>query len=203
MLLMIHTSQSFFSSNSSFTREGLMIDNNKYNIQKIRRVFLLNKSEYEWVKETREILLDFCREVKPDDFTRQLNGFGFQSMRDTLVHIANCYIAWLGSFVLLKTKKPLTPKEDVPQFGLDEIKARFEQADSFVNEVFEGLANNMDKPIQRAIPWRDGSEEISMTPGKLLMHTVTHEFHHKGQIVAMARHMGYEPPNTDVLGTSN
>nr|WP_242021046.1 DinB family protein [Cytobacillus oceanisediminis] len=33
------------------------------------------------------------------------------------------------------------------------------------------------------------------------MHTVTHEYHHKGQIMAMSRQLGYEPPNTDVLGT--
>lgn len=40
-----------------------------------------------------------------------------------------------------------------------------------------------------------------MTPRKLFMHTVTHEYHHKGQIMAMDRQLGYEPPNTDVLGT--
>ncbi|WP_420491140.1 DinB family protein [Neobacillus drentensis] len=42
-----------------------------------------------------------------------------------------------------------------------------------------------------------------MTPRKLLLHTITHECHHKGQIVAMLRQMGYEPPNTDVLGTED
>lgn len=61
----------------------------------------------------------------------------------------------------------------------------------------------MDEAIERAIPWREGGETISITPGKLLMHTITHEFHHKGQIVVMARKMGYEPPNTDVLGTED
>jgi len=60
----------------------------------------------------------------------------------------------------------------------------------------------MDEPIQRKIPWRVGGEPISMTPSKLLAHTITHEFHHKGQVMAMVRQMGYEPPNTDVLGTN-
>ena len=161
----------------------------------------MNQTEYEWVKQTRAVLLDFCSELEPNDFNRQVDGFGFQSMKETLVHIANCYYAWLGSYVLLKTKKPLTSKEELQQLGLNEIKVRFQQVDSFVNEVFEVHAHNMDEPIQRAIPWRDGGEPISITPGKLLMHTITHEFHHKGQIVAMARQMGYEPPSTDVLGT--
>lgn len=162
----------------------------------------MNQNEYEWVRQTRGVLLDFCSELDPDDFTRQ-NGFGFQSVRDTLVHIADCYNAWLGSFVLLKTKKPLTSKEDLLELGLDEIKGRFEQVDSYVNEVFKVLKHQMDEPIQRQIPWREGGEPISMTPSKLLMHTITHEFHHKGQVMAMARQMGYEPPNTDVLGTKD
>ncbi|MEH6996494.1 DinB family protein, partial [Neobacillus drentensis] len=46
-------------------------------------------------------------------------------------------------------------------------------------------------------------ELLSITPRKLLLHTITHECHHKGQIVAMLRQMGYEPPNTDVLGTED
>jgi len=87
------------------------------------------------------------------------------------------------------------------EMGLAEIKARFDQVDLYVKEVFEVFSNHMDEPIQRKIPWRVAEEIISITPSKLLMHTITHEFHHKGQIVAMARQMGYESPNTDVLGT--
>lgn len=157
--------------------------------------------EYEWVRQTRGVLLDFCSELEPSDFTRQIDGFGFQSVRDTLVHIADCYNAWLGSFILLKTKKPLTSKEKLQQIGLGEIKALFERADLYVNDVFEGLSHQMTEPIEREITWRDTGETLSITPGKLLMHVITHEFHHKGQIAAMTRLMGYEPPNTDVLGT--
>jgi uncharacterized damage-inducible protein DinB len=164
-------------------------------------VYGVNQTEYEWVKQTRELIFDFCSELDPNDFRRQVDGFGFQSMRDSLVHISDCYRAWLGSYVLLKTKKPITTKEDLAEMGLDEIKARFDQVDLYVKEVFEVFSNHMDEPIQRKIPWRVAEEIISITPGKLLMHTITHEFHHKGQIVAMARQMGYEPPSTDVLGT--
>jgi len=162
----------------------------------------MNRNEYDWVRQTRGILLDFCRELKPNDFTRQ-NGFALQSVRDTLVHIADCYYAWLGSFVLLKTNKPLTPKEELGQFNLEKIKLRFEQVDSIVAEVFELNRNQINEQIEINIPWRASPEMISITPGKLLMHTITHEFHHKGQIVAMLRQMGYEPPNTDVLGTDD
>lgn len=164
-------------------------------------MYEVNQTEYEWVKQTRELIFEFCSELEPNDFSRQVDGFGFQSIRDSLVHISNCYHAWLGSYALLKTKEPLTAKEDLSKMGLDEIKAGFDQVDMFVKEIFELFSNHMDEPIQREIPWRVGGEKISITPRKLLMHTITHEFHHKGQIVAMARQMGYEPPSTDVIGT--
>jgi uncharacterized damage-inducible protein DinB len=45
------------------------------------------QNEYEWVRQTRGVLLDFCRDLQPNDFTRPM-GFGWQSVRDTLVHIA-------------------------------------------------------------------------------------------------------------------
>lgn len=153
---------------------------------------MFHQNEYEWVRQTRRTLLDFCRELEVSDFIR---------VRELLVHITDCYIAWLGSFVLLKTKEPLIPKEDLEKFNLDQIKLRFEQVDFIVYEVFKLHENQLNEPIQRKIPWRAVPETAFLTPGKLLMHTMTHEFHHKGQIVAIIREMGYIPPNTDILGT--
>jgi uncharacterized damage-inducible protein DinB len=164
------------------------------------KVMFMNQNEYEWVKENRETLLNFCRRMDEKDFTREL-GFGWESVRDTLVHVANCYHAWLGSYVLLQTKKPITPKDIIPTMGIEEIISLFEQADSYVNDVLHLFATKMEVAIEQSIPWRESDEIISLTPQKLIMHVVTHEYHHKGQIMAMIRQMGYEPPNTDVLGT--
>ncbi|MFD1357862.1 DinB family protein [Fictibacillus halophilus] len=162
----------------------------------------MNLKEYEWVKENRNVLLNFCCKVSREDFTREI-GYGWQSVQYTLVHIADCYIGWLGSFVLLQTKTPITPKENVSHMNIDDIKKRFKIADSYVHDVLHDFGNKMDKGIHRPIPWRNGSDPITLTPEKLLMHTITHEYHHKGQIMAMIKQMGYEPPNTDVLSTKN
>lgn len=163
----------------------------------------MNKKEYQWVKQNRKELLDFCSKIDEKDLNRRIDGFGFQSMKETLVHVADCYHAWIGSFILQKTTKPITPKEHVIHVSLNDIKLRFEQVDEFVNEFFETFSEQMEIPIQKPIPWRATTEVISMTPRKLMMHTITHEYHHKGQIVSMARLMGYEPPNTDILGTDD
>ncbi|WP_244856782.1 DinB family protein [Priestia megaterium] len=163
---------------------------------------LMHQYEYTWVRKTRGTLLDFCKELEPNGLNQQ-NRFAWQSVRNTLVHIADCYYAWLGSFALLKTEKPLTPRKELHNFNFNKIKGRFEQVDSIVNDVYKLYGNKLNERIERKIPWREEPEIISITPNKLLMHTITHEFHHKGQIVSKLRMMGYEPPNTDILGTKD
>jgi len=32
-----------------------------------------------------------------------------------------------------------------------------------------------------------------------MTHVMTHEFHHKGQIMTMGRMLGYTPPDADVI----
>ena len=39
------------------------------------------------------------------------------------------------------------------------------------------------------------------TPAFILLHVITHGFHHKGQIVAMLRLLGYPAPDTDMQRT--
>jgi hypothetical protein len=36
----------------------------------------MEKTEYEWVKQTRQILLDQCKELSENEFTKEL-GFGY------------------------------------------------------------------------------------------------------------------------------
>lgn len=81
----------------------------------------------------------------------------------------------------------------------DDIEQYFEEADAYVANLFsQGV--NWDEPIEQELPWRTDSGIVRKSPRQLLMHAVTHEFHHKGQIVAMLRQLGHAPQNTDILG---
>ena len=40
---------------------------------------------------------------------------------------------------------------------------------------------------------------IIANPLKLFTHVITHEFHHKGQILSLSRHLGYVPVDTDII----
>ncbi|MDQ0227934.1 DinB family protein [Metabacillus niabensis] len=157
------------------------------------------KHEYEWVKQTRQILLDQCKELNENDFTKEF-GFGFQSIKDSLVHVAGCYHAWLGSFVLSETASPLLTKEEIDKMHVEDIERYFQQADKYVATVIERFSNTFDDMIEKEPEWRAGSGKIRKTPHQLLIHSITHEYHHKGQIVAMLRMLGVTPKNTDILG---
>ena len=162
----------------------------------------MDKQEYEWVKQTRQILLDQCKELNEDDFTKEF-GFGFQNIKDSLVHVASCYHAWLGSFVLAKTDAPLLSKEAIMEMKIEDIQRYFQQANIYVDTVIEQFADRNNELIEKEPSWKVGSGVIRKSPHQLLCHSITHEFHHKGQIVAMLRLLGYLPNNTDILGLSS
>ena len=160
---------------------------------------VLVKQEYEWVKQTRQILLDQCKEVNEQEFTKEFE-FGFQSIRDSLIHIAGCYHAWLGSFILSQTTSPLLKKEEMQEMQIDDIKDYFIQADNYVEIVIHRFSHKFDEIIEKELAWRADSGLIRKTPHQLLIHSMTHEFHHKGQISVMLRLLGHTPANTDILG---
>ncbi|MEC0347874.1 DinB family protein [Peribacillus frigoritolerans] len=159
----------------------------------------MEKQEYEWVKQTRQILLDQCKELSENEFTTEL-GFGFQSIRDSLIHMAGCYHAWLGSFVLSETTAPLLTKEAISVMQIEDIRIYFQQADAYVDTVFNTFYGRFEEQIEKELSWKVDSGVIRKTPHQLLIHSITHEYHHKGQIAAMLRLLGYLPKNTDILG---
>ncbi|MES9774297.1 DinB family protein [Priestia megaterium] len=82
---------------------------------------------------------------------------------------------------------------------ISDIQLYFEQADAYVDAVFQQFSDNFDDIIEGELAWRPEVNSIRKTPRQLLMHAITHEFHHKGQIVAMLRLLGHIPKHTDII----
>ncbi|MDP1471804.1 DinB family protein [Priestia megaterium] len=137
----------------------------------------MEKVEYEWVKQTRQILLEQCRELNKDDFTKEF-AFGFQSIRNSLVHVAGCYHAWLGSFVLSETSSPLITKEIINNMQVDDIQRYFQEADRYVEKVLEQFTDKFDELIEKELAWRVNSGIVRKTPRQLLIHSITHHLYH-------------------------
>src|SRR5690606_39563811 len=59
--------------------------------------------------------------------------------------------------------------------------------DQYKSTVFETMDLNIDRV------------DHDVSPLELFTHVTTHEFHHKGQILSLSRHLGYTPIDSDII----
>ncbi|HNP95094.1 MAG TPA: DinB family protein [Cyclobacteriaceae bacterium] len=149
--------------------------------------------QYTFVKGSREVVFNFCETMSVEHFTKPVENFGRGSICGTQAHIADTYIHWIGKFALQKQIEYLN-REKVNNVGA--LRSEFIQVNKLVEEFFEKFYDDADELLERNIPDRG---KVGFTPLKLFTHVITHEFHHKGQMMSMARINGYIPPDTDLI----
>lgn len=150
--------------------------------------------QYKWIQSTRELLFRFCEQMTPTEYTKKQPHFGGSSIRDLHVHVANCYRSWLGGFGLQQSISDIDPAEIHNVLQMREV---WKDIDTLVYAYIRAFEGQPDRLIIGEVPWSETNEELSVL--WLFTHTITHEFHHKGQIVSMGRHLGYVPPDTDLI----
>lgn len=149
--------------------------------------------QYKLVKSARGALFAYCA-TTGDDFIKPVPTFNSNSIRDLLVHIANTYISWLDNFGL-DGSRAFYGNEEAQT--LDQIKMIMDEVDLIVNDFLEKYSDDYQSAITKHIA-RKGIT-LTLTPLQLFTHVITHEFHHKGQILTMSRLLGYTPVDTDVI----
>jgi len=149
--------------------------------------------QYRMVLESRQVLLDYCKTISQTDLVNENSSFGRGgSIKNLLVHIANVYEFWIGQKALGKN---IVFTSNQSNSNITDIIAAFDQVDTFMTEFIEMFRTTEEKEI------RYESNGISNTIStlKLFTHVLTHEFHHKGQILSLSRHLGYVPVDTDII----
>jgi uncharacterized damage-inducible protein DinB len=73
--------------------------------------------------------------------------------------------------------------------------AHFESVDALMAEFCGRFENRSLEPVAASL----GEKNFMSTPLELFTHVITHEFHHKGQILSLSRHLGYVPVDTDII----
>jgi uncharacterized damage-inducible protein DinB len=148
--------------------------------------------QYNLIKDARQVLLQYCSTITPKDFIQEHNGYGIGSIRNQLVHIGNCYEGWIGKQALQKDLA-FTPKSAIQ--NMEEVNTFFESIDQLMEEFFQRYLGDFDTKI--IVDSHDQKTIVSAS--KLFTHVITHEFHHKGQILSLSRQLGYTPVDTDVM----
>ena len=99
----------------------------------------------------------------------------------------------MGNHALGKSLPEIKP-ESVN--NVEEMREVFKRRDAMVYEFLDEFKSHWDHTIQ--VSFKNG-DSAQFTILWLFTHTITHEFHHKGQIVKLGRQFGYIPPDTDLI----
>jgi uncharacterized damage-inducible protein DinB len=148
--------------------------------------------QYNWVRGSREVLLQYCDTLSAADFCKENSLFGRGSIRNLLVHTANTYEFWLGEQALQK-EMVFTSYDAVS--NVEETRQLFHEVDKLVEEFITHFSRSYLTNLQVSV----NEESAKANPLKLFTHVITHEYHHKGQILSLSRHLGYTPIDTDIM----
>lgn len=148
--------------------------------------------QYRLVEQCRDILFDFLEAETGDDFKTPVPSYLNQSVNDLMQHVAACYINWLGYFGM---KLPAGSIDQPKADSLESLRRLYKSVDHLVQDFLEQFSGVLHIEIGGI---HDAAGAVKATPAQLFTHVITHEFHHKGQVMTMCRLLGYTPPETDV-----
>lgn len=149
--------------------------------------------QYELVKDSRAVLFDYCDTITPDHFIQEVAGFGRGgSMRSLLAHIANSSQHWI-SVHCFKENPPRITAELIK--NMSDCRNVYKGIDGMVYRLIDSFQNSYFEDITGVA----GDRTFAASPFKVFMHVITHEYHHKGQILTISRQLGYTPVDTDII----
>lgn len=150
---------------------------------------------YDLVRRTREVLLEFTQSLPNEVYTLERPDFAYGSIRNIHAHVAFCYLAWVGVALGYKREDLIVPAEQI--LDATAMRERFKFVDSIAEEALEKFTTP-EEPLE----FEHRSGNLKLTQRWLLLHPITHEFHHKGQLLALARVLEHPLPegvDTDLV----
>ncbi len=140
------------------------------------------KTFYDLVRCTsRTKTLDWLTTLPPEVFIREHEQFAYGSLRRIFAHVAACYLLWVGRVGLGEDR--VAPKVE----NVDDLRTAFARVDATVTRALETF-QTLDEPFDIDTPQ---GTSFKATRRWLILHPITHEFHHKGQALALARVLGH------------
>lgn len=157
------------------------------------------QQQYDWIKSARKNLFAFLEEIPSHILHQIVPNFGNGTIIRTHIHVADSYRFWLGSFAFKKLSEHReTTVHEIERADVKYVCDRFTEVDEIAQRFLNAYCDRWFEPIEQGNEWQGYPR--TPTPLLLLTHVETHEFHHKGQIVSMANHLGYPSPADDRLG---
>src|SRR5205085_1221273 len=117
--------------------------------------------------------------ITPEQFVQTVAG-SYGSIRNTLVHVMSAEWGWLDRCGGHPRGAKLNP-DDYPT--LESISDQWARIETHMREFLDGLTDHdLARVIDFSIP---GSQPRSLQLGNLLLHSVVHAVHHRGQVAML------------------
>lgn len=141
--------------------------------------------------ERLELLIRHVGTLPQELHNKPIEGFGHSTIWKQLVHILTCEEGWVHDLQSLPFEGWF--EKDVPTIAT--MQAARQRVSEETRKYLNSLSEEQLNTTLASRPEGWGGELRS--PAFILLHVITHAFHHKGQVVAMARILGYPAPDTD------
>lgn len=131
----------------------------------------------------------------PDEQRKQDMGAFFKSIHGTLNHLLYADKAWMGRFTAQLF--PVIPMGQDLYADFDELRAEREKIDREILAWVEGLDPDwLSQPFEFNSQI-DGKRRV-LPSWVFVTHLFNHQTHHRGQVTALIKQLGYEPGVTDI-----
>ncbi len=139
-----------------------------------------------------DLLLNHASALRPELWTRPVEGFGHPSLRAQFAHVLATEEWWMRALQHMPARR-WDPESFNSTDALAAAKASVaSETASYVNRL---SIDQLNREIDTCLPEWVGPKR---SPACIILHIVTHAFHHKGQIAAMLRLLGHPAPDTDL-----
>ncbi len=134
------------------------------------------------------LLMDHCRVFDAEHFNREIDGFGYPTMRLQIHHVIAAQQYWLS----VVQDRMNADENDADFQSIDELEALraevFESTEAYLRSVSDEVLNTR----RAMLVW--GGNRPSLMPALVILRTQTHIYQHMGQITAMCRFFGKPAP---------
>lgn len=153
------------------------------------------REQYILVQGSREVVFDFLEGRVGEDIHRPVEIFKGKTICGVYLHIANTYMGWIGKFGM---GEGVEYYDEELNLNMEGLRSVLEKIDTMMLRFFDRYDAGPFEVV-KGYPWPE--KYLETRACDLFTHVITHEFHHKGQAMSMARILGHVPPDTDVIRT--
>jgi uncharacterized damage-inducible protein DinB len=147
-------------------------------------------------RTNNRVTTQFIQQLPSELWNAAIPGVSRRTIRSIAAHLHNCRCGWiktLGGEHGIRTPARVDRYRATPR----QVAAGLKRSSAGIEALLElGFSNQNQIPPSRGYVWRN----LPLDVAHVLTYFVTHEGHHRGQIVMVARQAGHRLPAATVDG---